>query len=48
MGPHWQPMLATVSLDKSDAPKTSELLIDGKRLVIYRCDYTIDDRELLE
>lgn len=37
-----------VSLDKSDAPKTSELLIDGKRLVIYRCDYTIYDRELLE
>lgn len=37
-----------VSLNKSDAPKTSELLIDGKRLVIYRCDYTIYDRELLE
>ncbi|KXT75159.1 hypothetical protein STRDD10_00433 [Streptococcus sp. DD10] len=37
-----------VSLFGSDAPKTSELLIDGKRLVIYRCDYTIYDRELLE
>ncbi|KXT78934.1 hypothetical protein STRDD11_02345 [Streptococcus sp. DD11] len=37
-----------VSLNKSDAPKTSELLIDGKRLIIYRCDYTIYDRELLE
>lgn len=37
-----------VSLYPSDAPKTSELLIDGKRLVIYRCDYTIYDRELLE
>ncbi|MGT2754947.1 DUF5052 family protein [Streptococcus ovis] len=37
-----------VSLYASDAPKTSELLIDGKRLVIYRCDYTIYDRELLE
>ena len=29
-----------VSLYSSDAPKTSELLIDGKRLIIYRCDYT--------
>lgn len=38
----------SVSLYASDAPKTSELLIDGKRLVIYRCDYTIYDRELLE
>lgn len=37
-----------VSLYASDAPKTSELLIDGKRLIIYRCDYTIYDRELLE
>ncbi|HFI0644731.1 TPA: DUF5052 family protein [Streptococcus suis] len=36
-----------VSLYASDAPKTSELLIDGKRLIIYRCDYTIYDRELL-
>lgn len=37
-----------VSLYTSDAPKTSELLIDGKRLIIYRCDYTIYDRPLLE
>ena len=37
-----------VSLYTSDAPKTSELLIDGKRLIIYRCDYTIYDQELLE
>ena len=37
-----------VSLYTSDAPKTSELLIDGKRLIIYRCDYTIYDRQLLE
>lgn len=37
-----------VSLYASDAPKTSELLIDGKRLIIYRCDYTIYDKELLE
>lgn len=37
-----------VSLYASDAPKTSELLIDNKRLVIYRCDYTIYDRQLLE
>ena len=37
-----------VSLYTSNAPKTSELLIDGKRLIIYRCDYTIYDRELLE
>ncbi|MFX3964425.1 DUF5052 family protein, partial [Streptococcus suis] len=37
-----------LSLDSSEAPQTSEILIDGKRLIIYRCDYTIYDRELLE
>lgn len=37
-----------VSLYASDAPKTSELLIDGKRLIIYHCDYTIYDSDLVE
>lgn len=37
-----------VSLYNSDVPKTSEILIDGKKLVIYRCDYTIYDKALLE
>ncbi|MFX3697440.1 DUF5052 family protein, partial [Streptococcus suis] len=45
--------LATYLCDKvylyaSDADKTSELLFDGKLLIIYRCYYTIYDRELLE
>lgn len=37
-----------ISMHKSDVPKTTEFLIDGKRLVVYRCDYTIYDTELLK
>lgn len=37
-----------VSINDSDIPNTTELLIDGKRLLIYRCDYTIYDLELLQ
>lgn len=37
-----------ISMHKSDVPKTTEFLIDGKKLVVYRCDYTIYDTELLK
>lgn len=37
-----------VSINDSDIPNTTELLVDGKRLLIYRCDYTIYDLELLQ
>lgn len=37
-----------VSINSSSVPNTTELLIDGKRLLIYRCDYTIYDLELLQ
>ena len=37
-----------VSLYKTDVPKSTGILIDGKYLFIYRCDYTIYDREILE
>ena len=37
-----------VSLYKTDVPKSTGLLIDGKYLFIYRCDYTIYDLDLLE
>ncbi|MGF3182535.1 DUF5052 family protein [Facklamia sp. P12945] len=37
-----------VSYFKTDVPKSTGLLIDGKYLFIYRCDYTIYDNELLE
>ena len=37
-----------VSINDSSVPNTTELLIDGKRLLIYRCDYTIYDLELLQ
>ena len=37
-----------VSINSSNVPNTTELLIDGKRLLIYRCDYTIYDLELLQ
>lgn len=37
-----------VSINDSSVPNTTELLIDGKRLLIYRCDYTIYDLALLQ
>ncbi|MGF3141460.1 DUF5052 family protein [Facklamia sp. P13064] len=37
-----------VSYFKTDVPKSTGLIIDGKYLFIYRCDYTIYDNELLE
>ena len=37
-----------VSINDSSVPNTTELLIVGKRLLIYRCDYTIYDLELLQ
>lgn len=37
-----------VSLYQTDVPKSTGILIDGKYLFIYRCDYTIYDLELLE
>lgn len=37
-----------VSINSSNVPNTTELLIDGKRLLIYRCDYTIYDLALLQ
>ncbi len=37
-----------VSYFKTDVPKSTGLLIDGKYLFVYRCDYTIYDNELLK
>lgn len=37
-----------VSLYSTDVPKSTGLLIDGKYLFIYRCDYTIYDMDLFE
>ena len=37
-----------VSLYKTDVPKSTELLIDGQYLFIYRCDYTIYDVALVD
>lgn len=36
-----------VSLYKTDVPKSTGLLVDGKYLFIYRCDYTIYDLDLI-
>ena len=38
----------SVSLFGSDIPKTTVLLVDGQVLLIYRCDYTIYDIDLLK
>ena len=37
-----------VSLYSTDVPQSTGLLIDGKYLFIYRCDYTIYDLALLK
>ncbi len=37
-----------VSLYKTEVPKSTGLLVDGKYLFVYRCDYTIYDLALLE
>ncbi len=36
-----------VSLYSTDVPKSTGLLVDGKYLFVYRCDYTIYDLALL-
>lgn len=37
-----------VSLYKTDVPKSTGFLIDGKYLFVYRCDYTVYDLDLIE
>lgn len=37
-----------VSLYKTDVPKSTGILIDGKYLFVYRCDYTIYDLDLIK
>lgn len=36
-----------VSAFSIDIPKTTAFLVDGKVLIVYRCDYTVYDTELL-
>lgn len=36
-----------VSTFSVDIPKTTAFLIDGKLLIVYRCDYTVYDTEIL-
>ncbi|MGM0284875.1 MULTISPECIES: DUF5052 family protein [unclassified Enterococcus] len=36
-----------VSLYKTDVPKSTGFLIDGKYLFVYRCDYTVYDLDLI-
>ncbi|MGX6969516.1 DUF5052 family protein [Vagococcus bubulae] len=37
-----------VSMYSTDVPKSTGILIDGKYLFIYRCDYTIYDKALVD
>lgn len=37
-----------VSLYKTDVPKSTGFLIDGKYLFVYRCDYTVYDLDLIK
>lgn len=36
-----------VRVSKTDVPSSTNLLIDGKRLFVYRCDYTIYEKSML-
>ncbi|NLY21096.1 MAG: DUF5052 family protein, partial [Tissierellia bacterium] len=36
-----------VYVDTTDVTKMTKLLVDGKTLIIYRCDYSIYDLDLL-
>ncbi len=36
-----------VSLYKTDVPKSTGFLVDGKYLFVYRCDYTVYDLDLI-
>ncbi|EJC3722836.1 TPA: DUF5052 family protein [Enterococcus faecium] len=37
-----------VSLYKTDVPKSTGFLVDGKYLFVYRCDYTVYDLDLIK
>ncbi|NVY95924.1 DUF5052 family protein [Lactobacillus sp. DCY120] len=37
-----------VRVSKTDVPSSTNLLIDGKRLFVYRCDYTIYEKAMLD
>lgn len=37
----------SVSIFSVDIPKTTAFLVDGKVLIVYRCDYTVYDNALL-
>ena len=37
----------SVSVFSVDIPKTTAFLVDGKILIVYRCDYTVYDTALL-
>jgi hypothetical protein len=37
-----------VSLYKTDVPKSTGFLIDGRYLFVYRCDYTVYDLDLIK
>lgn len=38
----------SVRIEDTDVPSSTSLLIDGKRLFVYRCDYTIYDMDMFE
>ena len=37
-----------VKTSDTDVPKSTWFLVDGKTLLVYRCDYTVYDNDLLE
>lgn len=37
-----------VNVEASDVPSSTSFLIDGKRLFVYRCDYTVYDMSLFK
>ncbi|OTP31578.1 hypothetical protein A5798_001601, partial [Enterococcus sp. 6C8_DIV0013] len=37
----------SIRMSDTDVPSSTNFLIDGKRLFVYRCDYTVYDNKLL-
>lgn len=37
----------SISMSDTDVPSSTNFLVDGKRLFVYRCDYTVYDNKLL-
>ena len=38
----------SIRISDTEVPSSTNFLVDGKRLFVYRCDYTVYDNDLLK